>query len=74
MKVADVARLTQEDWQAERDRQVDVCRQCHSERHVRQNLDAADQLIREMAGNIDESFVITESWAKVRRRIVRQGA
>ncbi len=47
MKAARVARLTAEEWQAERDRMTDTCRQCHSTRHVQENLNAGDQLIRE---------------------------
>ena len=30
VKAADVARLTQESWQAERDKMTGICRQCHS--------------------------------------------
>ena len=46
VKAGKVARLTTEEWQAERDQQVGVCRQCHSERHVLDNLAAGDQMIR----------------------------
>ena len=35
VKQADVARLTQEEWQAERDRMIEVCEQCHSANLVR---------------------------------------
>ena len=47
VKAAKVARLTAEEWQAERDKMTDTCRQCHSTRHVTENLNAGDQLIRE---------------------------
>lgn len=30
VKAADVARLTQEDWQHERDKTLETCTQCHS--------------------------------------------
>jgi len=47
VKAGKVARLTAEEWQAERDEQVGICQRCHSERHVRDNLTAGDQMIRE---------------------------
>jgi hydroxylamine dehydrogenase len=47
VKAAKVARLTAEEWQAERDKMTDICRQCHSQRHVDANLNAGDQMIRE---------------------------
>jgi hypothetical protein len=47
VKAAKVVRLTAEDWQAERDKMTDNCRQCHSTRHVDANLNAGDQIIRE---------------------------
>jgi hydroxylamine dehydrogenase len=50
VKAANVARLTAEDWQAERDKMTDTCRQCHSTRHVEANLTAGDQMIRNADG------------------------
>jgi len=47
VKAADVARLTQEDWQRERDKMVKACRQCHSDNFSRTQLEKSDQLIRE---------------------------
>ena len=32
VKAGNVARLTKEEWQAERDKMIKVCRQCHSQR------------------------------------------
>jgi Seven times multi-haem cytochrome CxxCH len=46
VKAAKVARLTAEDWQAERDKMTTICRQCHAERYVNDSLGAADQMIR----------------------------
>ena len=47
VKEADVARLTQEDWQVERDRMIQVCEQCHSANLVRAELKKGDEMIRE---------------------------
>ena len=46
VKAADVARLTQEDWQAERDKMVKVCNQCHSGNFAKQQLQAGDDMIK----------------------------
>ncbi len=46
MKAADVARLTQEDWQKERDKMVKTCNQCHSANFARGELEKGDQMIR----------------------------
>jgi cytochrome c553 len=47
VKAANVARLTQEDWQKERDKMIVSCGQCHSENFARQELGKGDQIIRE---------------------------
>jgi len=44
---ADVARLTQEDWQKERNKMIKTCSQCHSENFARKELEKGDQMIRE---------------------------
>ena len=44
---ADVARLTQEDWQKERDKMVKTCNQCHSVNFAKRELAKGDQMIRE---------------------------
>ena len=46
VKAADVARLTQEDWQRERDKMVQTCNQCHSVNFARAELEKGDQIIR----------------------------
>lgn len=46
VKAADVARLTQEEWQKDRDRMIGTCHQCHSLNFVRAELDKGDQMIR----------------------------
>ena len=47
IKAADVARLTAEDWQRERDKMVGICSDCHSENFVKEELRKADDMIRE---------------------------
>lgn len=47
VKAADVARLTQEDFDRERDKMLAVCGDCHSENFARAELAKADDLIRE---------------------------
>jgi hypothetical protein len=46
VKAADVARLTQEDWQKERDKMLKTCNQCHSINFAREELEKGDQMIR----------------------------
>ncbi len=47
IKAADIARLTQEDWQKERDKMVKICNQCHSVNFARAELQKGDQMIME---------------------------
>ncbi len=46
VKAADVARLTQEDWQRERDKMIKTCNQCHSVNFAKQQLEQGDDMIR----------------------------
>jgi hypothetical protein len=46
VKTADVARLTQEDWQKERDKMIQTCNQCHSANFAKQQLQLGDDMIR----------------------------
>lgn len=47
IKAADVARLTAEDWQRERDKMIGICSDCHSENFAKEELQKADDMIRE---------------------------
>ncbi len=47
VKGADMARLTQEDWQAERERMIQMCERCHSANLVQTELRKGDEMIRE---------------------------
>jgi hypothetical protein len=44
---ADVARLTQEEWELEREEMLGICIQCHSINFAREELEKGDQMIRE---------------------------
>ena len=46
VKAADVARLTQEDWQSQRDKMLKTCNQCHSANFAKQQLEQGDDMIR----------------------------
>ena len=47
VKAANVVRLTQEDWQKERDKMVKTCNQCHSSNFAKAELEKGDQMIKE---------------------------
>ena len=47
VKAANVVRLTQEDWQRERDKMVKTCNQCHSVNFAKGELTKGDQMIKE---------------------------
>lgn len=47
VKAADVARLTQEAWQKERDKMIKTCNQCHSVNFAKAEMEKGDQIIRQ---------------------------
>jgi hydroxylamine dehydrogenase len=47
VKAANVARLTQEDWQKEREKMTRTCNQCHSVNFAKGELAKGDQMIKE---------------------------
>jgi len=47
VKAADLARLTQEDWQRERDKMIKTCNQCHSVNFAKEQLGRGDDMIRD---------------------------
>jgi len=47
VKAADLARLTQEDWQQERDEMINTCNQCHSVNFVKAELEKGDAMIKD---------------------------
>jgi hydroxylamine dehydrogenase len=46
VKAADVARLTQEEWQKDRDKMINTCHNCHSINFARSELEKGDQMIK----------------------------
>ncbi len=57
VKTADVARLTQEDWQKERDKMMKTCNQCHSINFAQAELEKGDQMIKEADRLMSEAIV-----------------
>jgi hypothetical protein len=47
VKAANVARLTEEDWQKERDKMLKTCNDCHSLNFAKAELEKGDQMIKE---------------------------
>ncbi|UCF65474.1 MAG: cytochrome C [bacterium] len=47
VKAADIARLTQEDFDRERNKMIQTCSQCHSKNFALEQLASGDQMIRE---------------------------
>ena len=47
VKAADLARLTQDDWQNERNKMLKTCNQCHSVNFAKAELDKGDKMIKE---------------------------
>jgi hypothetical protein len=47
VKAANVARLTQESWQKERDKMLKTCNDCHSLNFAKAELEKGDQMIKE---------------------------
>jgi hypothetical protein len=47
VKAADVARLSQEAWQSERDKMIKACSQCHSSNFAKTQLEKGDQMVKE---------------------------
>ncbi|NIS71649.1 MAG: cytochrome C [Proteobacteria bacterium] len=64
MKAADVVRLTQEDWQNERDKMLKTCNQCHSLHFAKNELEKGDQMIREADRLMAEAIRIVASLYK----------
>lgn len=61
VKAADVARLTQEDFDREREKMIGVCEDCHSENFARAELAKADDLIREADHLLAEAIRVIAS-------------
>src|SRR3989304_986949 len=58
VKAANVARLTQENWQKERDKMIKTCNQCHSVNFAKGELIKGDQMIKEVDRLMAEAILI----------------
>jgi len=47
VKSADLARLTQEDWQRQRDEMIAICNRCHSNNFAKAELEKGDEMIKQ---------------------------
>lgn len=47
VKAGKLARLTKEEWQAQRDQMLDICSKCHSRSYAKTNLENGDAMIKE---------------------------
>jgi predicted CXXCH cytochrome family protein len=61
VKAANVARLTEEDWEHERDKMVMACSQCHSGNFAQAELDKGDEMIREADRLMAEAIRVVAS-------------
>jgi len=58
VKAGKVARLSKEEWQAERDKMIGICTKCHSKTYAVTQLGAADQMIKEVDKLMAEAIEI----------------
>ena len=58
VKGAAVARLTQEDWQKQRDKMLQTCNGCHSRNFAKAELEKGDQMIKATDGLMAEAIRI----------------
>ncbi len=64
VKAADIARLTQEDFDRERNKMINTCSQCHSENFARAELEKGDKMIREADRLLAEAIRIVANLYK----------
>jgi hypothetical protein len=58
VKTADVARLTQEDWDRERNKMLETCNNCHSGNFAKLELEKGDNMIKEADRLMAEAILI----------------
>jgi hydroxylamine dehydrogenase len=61
VKAVDLVRLTQEDWQKERDKMVLACSQCHASNFAKGELEKGDKIIREADRLMAEAIRVVAS-------------
>lgn len=64
VKTADVARLSQEDRQKERDRMIKICSKCHSSNFATRKLEKGDRMIKVADRSVAEAINIVVSLYK----------
>jgi len=64
VKAADVARLTEEDWQKERDKMIRTCNGCHSAHFTKAELAKGDQMIQHADRLMAEAILTVASLYK----------
>jgi len=64
VKQARVARLTQDEWEKEREKMLTTCNQCHSRNFAKAELEKGDQIIREADRLMAEAIRIVASLYK----------
>lgn len=58
VKAADIARLTQEDWDRERNKMLETCKECHSEQFALGELQKGDDMIKEADRLMAEAILV----------------
>ena len=58
VKAADLARLTQEDWDRERNKMLETCNNCHSDNFAKLELEKGDNMIKEADRLMAEAILI----------------
>jgi ribosomal protein S20 len=65
VKAGNLARLTKEAWQAERDKMINICSKCHSKSYAKTNLENADAMIKEADKLMAEAIeIVADLYAK----------
>jgi predicted CXXCH cytochrome family protein len=60
VKAGKVARLTKEEWVAEREKMIKVCKNCHSDSYVKTNFVNADAILRQSDSLMAEAITVVE--------------
>lgn len=58
VKTLDLARLTQEDWETEREGMIKICAKCHSEKFARGELEKGDRMIQKADRLMAEAITV----------------
>ncbi len=64
VKAGDVARLTQEAWQKERDKMLQTCTQCHSSNFAKAEMEKGDKMIKQIDRLMGKAIRIVEGLYK----------